>query len=443
MHDVIGKCPRAGVFVGFLTNMTATLKSIEGSGDIAAAMGEIGRRARAAAQVLALAPAEQKNRALQLMAAAVRAQVSSILAANADDVSEARAAGVAGAFLDRLALDQSRVEAIADGIDVVRALKDPVGIVMESWARPNGMRIERVRVPLGVIGIIYESRPNVTADAGVLCLKAGNAAILRASRAILAALSEGLRGAGLPEAAIQLVPTRDRAAVGLMLAGLDGNLDVIVPRGGKGLVARVQAEARVPVFAHLEGVCHVFVHRAAALDMAKKIVLNAKMRRTGVCGAAETLLVDRGCAATHLKPLTDMLIEAGCELRGDAATLAADKRAKPASEEDWGTEYLDAIIAVKVVDDISAAIEHIARYGSHHTDAIVTDDQTAAEKFLREVDSAIVLHNASTQFADGGEFGFGAEIGIATGRLHARGPVGVDQLTTFKYRIHGSGQTRP
>jgi glutamate-5-semialdehyde dehydrogenase len=412
--------------------MTATLKSIEGSGDIAAAMGEIGRRARAAAQVLALAPAEQKNRALQLMAAAVRAQVSSILAANADDVSEARAAGVAGAFLDRLALDQSRVEAIADGIDVVRALKDPVGIVMESWTRPNGMRIERVRVPLGVIGIIYESRPNVTADAGVLCLKAGNAAILRggsdsmrSSRAILAALSEGLRGAGLPEAAIQLVPTRDRAAVGLMLAGLDGNLDVIVPRGGKGLVARVQAEARVPVFAHLEGVCHVFVHRAAALDMAKKIVLNAKMRRTGVCGAAETLLVDRGCTATHLKP------------------LAAHKRAKPASEEDWGTEYLDAIIAVKVVDDISAAIEHIARYGSHHTDAIVTDDQTAAEKFLREVDSAIVLHNASTQFADGGEFGFGAEIGIATGRLHARGPVGVDQLTTFKYRIHGSGQTRP
>jgi glutamate-5-semialdehyde dehydrogenase len=290
----------------------------------------------------------------------------------------------------------------------------------------------------------------VTADAGVLCLKAGNAAILRggsdsmrSSRAILAALSEGLRGAGLPEAAIQLVPTRDRVAVGLMLAGLDGNLDVIVPRGGKGLVARVQAEARVPVFAHLEGVCHVFVHRAAALDMAKKIVLNAKMRRTGVCGAAETLLVDRGCAATHLKPLTDMLIEAGCEIRGDVATLAADKRAKPASEEDWGTEYLDAIIAVKVVDDISAAIEHIARYGSHHTDAIVTDDQTAAEKFLREVDSAIVLHNASTQFADGGEFGFGAEIGIATGRLHARGPVGVDQLTTFKYRIHGSGQTRP
>ena len=430
--------------------MAAPLKSIEGSGDIAASMREIGRRARAAARTLALAPAEQKNRALQLMAAAIRAQVSPILAANAEDVAEARTAGITGAFLDRLALDPARVEAIAAGIDVVRALKDPVGTVMESWRRPNGMQIDRVRVPLGVIGIIYESRPNVTADAGVLCLKAGNAAILRggsdsmrSSRAILAALSEGLRAAGLPEGSIQLVPTRDRAAVGLMLAGLDGNIDVIVPRGGKGLVARVQAEARVPVFAHLEGVCHVFVHRAASLDMAKKIVLNAKMRRTGVCGAAETLLVDRACAATHLKPLTDMLIEAGCEIRGDNVTSGVDKRVKAATEDDWGTEYLDAIIAVKVVDDISAAIEHIDRYGSHHTDAIVTDDQAAAEKFLREVNSAIVLHNASTQFADGGEFGFGAEIGIATGRLHARGPVGVDQLTTFKYRIHGSGQIRP
>ncbi|MGB8041769.1 MAG: glutamate-5-semialdehyde dehydrogenase [Pseudolabrys sp.] len=417
---------------------------------MAASMREIGRRARAAARTLALAPAEQKNRALQLMAAAIRAQVSPILAANAEDVAEARTAGITGAFLDRLALDPARVEAIAAGIDVVRALKDPVGTVMESWRRPNGMQIDRVRVPLGVIGIIYESRPNVTADAGVLCLKAGNAAILRggsdsmrSSRAILAALSEGLRAAGLPEGSIQLVPTRDRSAVGLMLAGLDGNIDVIVPRGGKGLVARVQAEARVPVFAHLEGVCHVFVHRAASLDMAKKIVLNAKMRRTGVCGAAETLLVDRACAATHLKPLTDMLIEAGCEIRGDNVTSGVDKRVKAATEDDWGTEYLDAIIAVKVVDDISAAIEHIDRYGSHHTDAIVTDDQAAAEKFLREVDSAIVLHNASTQFADGGEFGFGAEIGIATGRLHARGPVGVDQLTTFKYRIHGSGQIRP
>lgn len=430
--------------------MTAPLKSIEGSGDIAAVMGEIGRRARAAARVLALAPGQQKNRALGLMAAAIRSQVSSILAANAEDVAEARSAGVTGAFLDRLALDAARTEAIAKGIDAVRAVNDPVGVVAESWTRPNGMRIERVRVPLGVIGIIYESRPNVTADAGVLCLKSGNAAILRggsdsmrSSRAIVAAMAEGLGAAGLPEASIQLVPTRDRAAVGQMLAGLDGNIDVIVPRGGKSLVARVQSEARVPVFAHLEGVCHVYVHKAASLEMAKKIVLNAKMRRTGVCGAAETLLVDRDCAATHLKPLIEMLIDAGCEIRGDKATVAVDKSVKAATEEDWGTEYLDAIIAAKVVDEISAAIEHIERYGSHHTDAIITDDQAAAEKFLREVDSAIVLHNASTQFADGGEFGFGAEIGIATGRLHARGPVGVDQLTTFNYRIRGSGQTRP
>lgn len=430
--------------------MSAPLKSIEGSSDIAAAMGEIGRRARAAARALALAPADQKNRALGAMAAAVRAQTSLILAANAEDVAEARAAGVTGAFLDRLALDPARADAIAAGIDAVRGLKDPVGTVMESWTRPNGMRIERVRVPLGVIGIIYESRPNVTADAGVLCLKSGNAAILRggsdsmrSSRAILTALTEGLRAANLPEAAIQLVPTRDRAAVGLMLSGLDGNIDVIVPRGGKSLVARVQAEARVPVFAHLEGVCHVYVDKAASLDMAKKIVLNAKMRRTGVCGAAETLLVDRAGAGSQLKPLIEMLIAAGCEIRGDKATLAVDKRVKPAIEEDWSTEYLDAIIAVKVVDNVEAAIDHIERYGSHHTDAIITEDQATAEKFLREVDSAIVLHNASTQFADGGEFGFGAEIGIATGRLHARGPVGVDQLTTFKYRIHGNGQTRP
>jgi len=430
--------------------MAAPLKSIETSGDIAAAMGKIARGARSAARTLALSPPEQKNRALGLMAAAVRAQAAAIIAANAEDVAEARASGVSGAFLDRLSLDTDRVETIAGGIDAVRALNDPVGTIMESWTRPNGMRIERVRVPLGVIGIIYESRPNVTADAAVLCLKSGNAAILRggsdsmrSSRAILAALSQGLHGAGLPDAAIQLVPTRDRAAVGLMLTGLDGNIDVIVPRGGKSLVARVQAEARVPVFAHLEGVCHVFIDRSASLDMAAKIVLNAKMRRTGVCGAAETLLVDRACAPTHLKPLVEMLIAAGCEIRGDKVVLAADNRVKPATEDDWSTEYLDAIIAVKVVDDIAAAIAHIERYGSHHTDAIVADDPAAAGKFLREVDSAIVLHNASTQFADGGEFGFGAEIGIATGRLHARGPVGVDQLTTFNYRIHGNGQIRP
>jgi glutamate-5-semialdehyde dehydrogenase len=430
--------------------MSAPLKSIEGTGDIAACLGEIARQARVAARMLALAPTAQKDRALELMAGAVRGQISRILAANAEDITEARAAGVTGAFLDRLILDAARVEAIAAAIDAVRALKDPVGVVTESWARPNGMTIERVQVPLGVIGIIYESRPNVTADAGALCLKSGNAAILRGgsdslrtSRAIVAALGQGLREAGLPESAIQLVPTRDRAAVGLMLSGLDGNIDVIVPRGGKSLVARVQAEARVPVFAHLEGVCHVFVHRAASLDMAKKIVLNAKMRRTGVCGAAETLLVERAAAAKFLKPLVEMLIDAGCEIRGDKATQTVDKRVKLATEEDWSTEYLDAIIAVRVVDSVAAAIEHIERYGSHHTDAIVTDDVAAAEKFLREVDSAIVLHNASTQFADGGEFGFGAEIGIATGRLHARGPVGVDQLTTFKYRIRGSGQIRP
>jgi glutamate-5-semialdehyde dehydrogenase len=384
------------------------------------------------------------------MAAALRAQNAAILAANAEDLAEARSAGLSGAILDRLALDAARVEAMAQGIETVAALKDPVGQVTESWTRPNGMTIERVRVPLGVIGIVYESRPNVTADAGALCLKSGNAAILRggsdglrSSRAIVAALGAGLRAAGLPEGAIQLVPTRDRAAVGLMLTGLGGAIDVIVPRGGKGLVARVQAEARVPVFAHLEGVCHVYVDKAASLDMAKSIVLNAKMRRTGVCGAAETLLVDRAGSATFLKPLVEMLIAAPCEVRGDADTLAVDKRVKPASEEDWSTEYLDAIIAVKLVDGVDGAIAHIERYGSHHTDAIITADKAAADKFLREVDSAIVLHNASTQFADGGEFGFGAEIGIATGRLHARGPVGVDQLTTFKYRIRGSGQIRP
>jgi len=430
--------------------MSAPLKSIEGTGDIAPALGEIGRQARAAARTLALASAAQKDRALELMAGAIRVQAAAILAANAEDIAEARGSGMAGALLDRLMLNIERVEAIASAIDAVRTLKDPVGVITESWSRPNGMFIERVKVPLGVIGIIYESRPNVTADAGALCLKSGNAAVLRGgsdslrtSRAIIAALGQGLRETGLPEAAIQLVPTRDRAAVGLMLNGLDGNIDVIVPRGGKSLVQRVQSEARVPVFAHLEGVCHVYVDKAASLDMAKNLVLNAKMRRTGVCGAAETLLVDRAATDKFLKPLVEMLIEAKCEIRGDKTTQAVDKRVKAATEEDWSTEYLDAVIAVKVVDGVAGAIEHIERYGSHHTDAIVTDDRAAAEKFLREVDSAIVLHNASTQFADGGEFGFGAEIGIATGRLHARGPVGVEQLTTFKYRIRGSGQIRP
>ena len=430
--------------------MTAPLKTIEGTSDIAAVMHDIGIRAKAAARMLALSPAAQRDLALGAMANTIRDSEAGILAANAEDVAEAKSGGATAAFIDRLTLDEKRVAAMADGIEIVRDLPDPVGTVMESWTRPNGMTIERVRVPLGVIGVIYESRPNVTADAAVLCLKAGNAAILRggsesfrSARAIHAALVEGLRAADLPDDAIALVPTRDRAAVGLMLAGLDGAVDVIVPRGGKGLVARVQAEARVPVFAHLEGVVHVYVDKSADLAMAKEIVLNAKMRRTGVCGAAETLLVDRAAAPAMLKPLVIMLLDAGCEVRGDAATQKADPRVKPASEDDWPAEYLDAIIAAKVVDGVDAAIAHIERYGSHHTDAIVATDVAAAEKFLNEVDSAIVLHNASTQFADGSEFGFGAEIGIATGRMHARGPVGVEQLTSFKYRVHGNGQVRP
>jgi glutamate-5-semialdehyde dehydrogenase len=430
--------------------MNAPLKAVSSPGKLEAAMRDIGRASRQAARTLALAPAAQKNRALLAMAKAVRGGRAAILAANAEDMAEAKAAGATVAFLDRLTLDAARIEVMAAGLDAIRKVKDPVGAIMASWRRPNGMRIERVRVPLGVIGVIYESRPNVTVDAGALCLKAGNAAILRGGSesfrsacAIHAAMIEGLVEAGLPAAAIALVPTRERTAVGMMLTGLDGAIDVIVPRGGKDLVGRVQAEARVPVFAHLEGVCHVYVDGKAKLAMAKSIVLNAKMRRTGVCGAAETLLVDRAGAAKMLKPLVTMLIEAGCEIRGDAAVQAVDSRVKPASEADWRAEYLDAILSAGVVDGVDAAIAHIERYGSHHTDAIITEDKAAAEKFLREVDSAIVLHNASTQFADGGEFGFGAEIGIATGRLHARGPVGVEQLTSFNYRIRGSGQTRP
>ncbi len=412
--------------------MSAPLRTIEGFGDIAEAMRVIGVDARAASHVLALAGAPQKNRALTAMAEAVQADLPAILSANDEDIAQAAQAGATPAFMDRLRLDEKRVRAITDGIAAVSALANPVGSVMAAWKRPNGMQIERVRVPLGVVGVIYESRPNVTADAGALCLKAGNAVILRggsdsfrSSRAIHAALVSGLRTAGLPESAIQLVPTRDRDAVGLLLTGLDGMVDVIVPRGGKGLVARVQSEARLPVFAHLDGNCHVYVDRAADPDMARSIVLNAKMRRTGVCGAAETLLVDRAVAASQLGPLIRMLIEAGCEVRGDRDAQIADPRVTAATIEDWGTEYLDAIIAVKVVDGLEEAIGHIERFGSHHTDAIITADPAAAEKFLHEVDSAIVLHNASTQFADGGEFGFGAEIGIATGRLHARGPVGV------------------
>ena len=430
--------------------VTAPLKTVDNSGDIAVIMADIGRRTKAAARVLALAPATQKDAALAAMAQAIRSATGEILEANADDVAEAKSGGATPAFVDRLQLDAKRVAAMAEGVDVVRGLRDPVGMVMDSWTRPNGLRIERVRVPLGVIGVIYESRPNVTADAGALALKAGNAVILRggsesfrSARAIHRALVAGLTAVDLPHDAIALVPTRDRAAVGEMLRGLDGAIDVLVPRGGKGLVARVQAEAHVPVFAHLDGNCHIYVDGAAELAMAKTILLNAKMRRTGVCGAAETLLVDRACATTHLAPLVVMLLDAGCEVRGDADTRKIDPRVKPASEADWSTEYLDAIIAAKVVDGVDGAIAHIEGHGSHHTDAIVTQDRSAAERFLANVDSAIVLHNASTQFADGGEFGFGAEIGIATGRLHARGPVGVEQLTTFKYRVHGSGQIRP
>ena len=410
----------------------------------------MGRRAREAAATLALASTEAKNTALHTMADQIEAAGAKILAANAQDLEAARAKGRDAAFLDRLALKESGVTAMAKGLREIAALPDPVGQVIAHWTRPNGLDISRVRVPLGVVGIIYESRPNVTADAAGLCLKSGNAAILRCgSESFLSAhvianvLTEALVAAGLPEASIQLVPTVDRSAVGFMLGGLSGAIDVIVPRGGKDLVGRVQAEARLPVFAHLEGVCHVYVHEGADLDMAKKIVLNAKMRRTGICGAAETLLVDRAAAATHLAPLITMLIEAGCEVRGDDATQAADPRVKPASDDDWPKEYLDAIIAAKVVDGMVEAIAHISRYGSHHTDAIVTEDAKAAAEFLAHVDSAIVLHNASTQFADGGEFGMGAEIGIATGRFHARGPVGVEQLTIYKYAVRGQGQTRP
>lgn len=430
--------------------MSASLKAVDAESDLAALMAALGSGAREAARVLALAPTAQKDAALEAMARALRDQESAILTANADDVAAARASGETDAFVDRLSLTPQRIAAMADGIDVIRGIADPVGTLTESWQRPNGMTIARVRVPLGVVGVIFESRPNVAADAGALCLKSGNAVILRGGsdsfrscRAIHACLAQGLREAGMPEAAITLVPTRDRAAVGLMLAGLDGNLDVIVPRGGKSLVARVEAEARVPVFAHLEGVNHVYVDRAAELAMAKSIVLNAKMRRPGVCGAAETLLVDRAVTDTHLQPLIAMLLDAGCAVRGDDAVQRADQRVTAANDADWDTEYEAPIIAARIVDGIDGAIAHIAQHGSHHTEAIVTADTAAAERFLREVDAAIVLHNASTQFADGGEFGFGAEIGIATGKFHARGPVGVEQLTSFKYLVHGTGQIRP
>jgi len=426
------------------------MNKIESASDTKAALLAMGKAARRAARQLALASSETKNKALGHMAQAIRADAALIARENAADLEAARTKDLKSSFVDRLTLTPERIEAMARGLDEIAALPDPVGHVTESWTRPNGLRIARVRVPIGVIGIIYESRPNVTADAGALAMKSGNAAILRggsdsyrSSAAIVTALQRGLAEAGLPKEAIQMVPTMDRDAVGLLLSGLDGTVDLIVPRGGKSLVARVQQEARVPVFSHLEGICHVYVDKAAELDMAKQIVRNAKMRRTGICGAAETILVDRAVAATHLKPLIATLADAGCEVRGCAETQAADPRVTKASEEDWSTEYLDAIVSMKVVAGLDAAMDHIARYGSQHTDAIITADEAAARRFLTEVDSAITLHNASTQFADGGEFGFGAEIGIATGRLHARGPVGLEQLTTFKYQVSGTGQIRP
>lgn len=420
------------------------------SEDTVALMADIGRRARAAARPLAVSSTKAKNNALLAMADAILSNEQAILEANAVDMSNGEEAGLSGSFMDRLKLTPSRIKAMADGIREIAALDDPVGDVIAEWDRPNGLHIERVRTPLGVIGVIYESRPNVTADAGALCLKAGNPVILRggsdsinSSSAIHACMVEGLKAAGLPQDAIQLVPTTDRAAVGEMLKGLGGNLDVIIPRGGKSLVGRVQTEARVPVFAHLEGICHLYIDRSADLEMAVKIAVNAKMRRTGVCGAAETLLVDRAVAATHLVPILEALRAAGCEIHADQDVLKAFADASPATDADWVTEYLDAIIAVKLVDGVAGAIEHIETFSSHHTEAIIAEDAQAVEKFFNEIDSAILLHNASTQFADGGEFGMGAEIGIATGKMHARGPVGVEQLTSFKYRVRGTGQVRP
>lgn len=430
----------------------AIIQAVFGDGgqSLDALMLELGRRARAAANILAFADPAKKTHALEAAADAMHARREAILAANAVDVKAAEVKGISKAFLDRLQLTDKRIDGIIDGLRTIAALPDPVGNVTASWTRPNGLVMERVRTPLGVIGVIFESRPNVTADAGALTLKAGNAVILRggsdsvnSSRAIHACLVEGLILAGLPEDAIQIVPTTDREAVGMMLAGLAGNIDVIVPRGGKTLVARVQSEARVPVFAHLEGLCHTFIDRSADLDMAVAVTVNAKMRRTGICGATETLLVHRDVVDTHLKPVIAALVASGCEIRGDETVTAMVPEAVRATEEDWRTEYEDAIISVKVVADVGEAIAHIGKYSSHHTEAIITEDPDSVARFFNEIDSAVLLHNASTQFSDGGEFGFGGEIGIATGKFHARGPVGVEQLCSFKYLVRGNGQTRP
>jgi glutamate-5-semialdehyde dehydrogenase len=417
--------------------------------DIAQEMDQLGARAREAARKLAQVTSDRKNAALQAAANALRARTADLLAANALDMAAAEARQIAPSLLDRLKLDEARIDAMASGLEQIAALPDPVGEVLSSWDRPNGLNISRVRVPLGVIGIIYESRPNVTADAGGLCLKSGNAAILRggsesfhSSGAILDCLQAGLTAAGLPAGSIQLVPTTDRAAVGEMLTMTD-YIDIIVPRGGKSLIERVQRESKIPVIAHLEGLCHTYIDADSDPIMARDIVLNAKMRRPGICGATETLLVDRAIADKTLPDIIEALAAAGCELRGDDATRALDDRIGPATEEDWRTEYLEPILSIRQVDGIDGAIDHINTYGSHHTDSIVTDNAAKAERFLNTIDSAIVMHNASTQFADGGEFGMGAEIGISTGRLHARGPVGVEQLTTFKYVVRGAGQVRP
>lgn len=425
------------------------LDTVAQSPDIDALMNDIGGKAKAAARPLGFASTEAKNAALNAMANAILANKDRILSENAKDLNDVAGTEMIASFIDRLTLNDGRIVEMAEGIRAIAALRDPVGEVIAAWDRPNGLKIERVRTPLGVIGVIFESRPNVTADAGALCLKAGNAVILRcgsdsrrSSQAIHDCLVQGLKAAGLPEHAIQLVPVTDRAAVGAMLRGLNGAIDVIVPRGGKSLVARVQSEARVPVFAHLEGLCHIYVDASADLDMAKHIVVNAKMRRTGICGAVETILVDRGAADTCLVPLLEALSGAGCEIRGSSAVVGAVPGTKAATEEDWSTEYLDAIVSVAVVDGISGAIAHIQKYSSNHTEAVIAEDPDVVQRFFTEVDSAILLHNASTQFADGGEFGMGAEIGIATGKMHARGPVGVEQLTSFKYRVHGTGQTR-
>ncbi len=413
-------------------------------------MDELGRRAREAASELALCPGSRRNQALQAAADSIRDSPDAILDANQVDMEAAEKRGLSRPMLDRLALNPERLESMATGLETVVELPDPVGRVLAEWDRPNGLHIQRVAVPLGVIGIIYESRPNVTADAAGLCTKSGNAAILRggsesfhSSQAIFRCLAEGLATAGIPRAAIQMVPTTDRAAVGYLLSSMGDTIDVVVPRGGKSLIERVQAEARVPVIGHLEGICHVFLHESADENMAREIVLNAKMRRTGICGAAETLLVDRKAASRLIPGVVDALVDAGCEVRGDVTVRQIASEAKPADEQDWHTEYLDAVISVRIIDGVAGAIEHIRRYGSGHTESIVAKDEVAARKFLTEVDSAIVMHNASTQFADGAEFGMGAEIGIATGRIHARGPVGAEQLTSYKYVVRGNGQVRP